>query len=300
MAKTLIATCAYGGLPFLKLLLSEIQATVTEPHDVLVVVAKPGDEEMRDFVFKSGVKMIAHDVNKGFPASCNDIYQFAFVDGDYNQVIFCGNDIVPMPGAIDAMIRTANGTEWEMICGSEFNSRFLYDHYEAAREHFDGPNLIVKESAFTARPWELNKDFRNGVEPDTLKDVRNMTLFKRSSFEKVGFEDVNFYPGGYFSDNDYCLRCNKLQVKAAGLKEAAFFHFWSRTIHEGENRAHGVYYDRNRVYYTHKWHGEPGSEKLDTPFGGGPYTLGGISVPCDMKIASRDHEAACIEYWSSL
>jgi GT2 family glycosyltransferase len=310
MARTLVGICAYGGLKFLKL---GIEALKSDPgfdkdFHIFVVVGKPNDREMEKFLRDESIITLSHSRNCGFAWAINDMYLVAFVHkvwdthlhGEYDNLIIMGNDVIPVNGAVSEMIRVANETDYEMVCGSEFNSRFLYDNYPEVCEHFEGPNLIVKDSAIENRVWELHRDFRNGIEPDTRKDIRNLTLFKRSVFEKVGYADVNFWPNAYFEDNDYGRKCDLLGITACGLKEAPFFHWWSRTKNEGESRPHETYYDRNRVYYTHKWHGEPGAEKLDTPFGGGPYTLGGISVPCDMKIASRDHEAACIEYWSSL
>jgi GT2 family glycosyltransferase len=309
MSKTLVGIVAYGGLRFLEMGLNALREQ--KGFDVLVIIAKPGDTEMWDWFVtrprqepRQFITAKIHELNKGFAGAINDLYDHAFTDGDYDNLIIMGNDVVPMPGAIEAMIHCADTTDYEMVCGSEFNAKFLCDHYPEARKFFHGPNLIFQD--WGARPWLLHKDTQTGVEPDTRKDIRNLTLFKRSSFEKVGYDDVNFWPNGYFADNDYGRRCDLLGVRACGLKEAAFFHFTSRTIHQSVSREHHVYFDRNRVYYTHKWHGEPGHEKLCTPFGGGPYILlpdvknyKHLSVPCDMKISTRDHEAACIEYWAS-
>lgn len=296
MSKTLVGICAYGGLKFLEMGLNALHEQ--SGFDVLVIVAKPDDVEMHMWLQNRGTPSLMHFENRGFPASVNDLYQEAFDYGNYDNLIIMGNDVVPMPGAIEAMIHCADTTDYEMVCGSEFNARFLTDNYPSARKFFRGENLIFTD--WGARPWLLHRDGQTGVEPDTRKDIRNLTLFKRSSFEKVGYDDVNFWPNGYFADNDYGRRCDLLGVKACGLKEAAFFHFTSRTIHQSVQRDHGGYFDRNRVYYTHKWHGTPGEEKLDAPFGGGPYRLGDIYVPCEMKISTRDHEAVCIDYWNKL
>lgn len=298
MSKTLVGICAYGGLKFLELGLEALRKQ--RGFDVLVIVAKPEDYEMADRMRELPIFSMTHGWNKGFAGAINDMYDFAFTNGSYDNLIIMGNDVIPVNNAVEAMIHCADTTDFEMVCGSEFNSRFLYDRYPEVREHFEEPNLIVKDSAIAARVWEIHRDFHEGVEPDTRKDIRNLTLFKRSSFEKVGYADVNYWPNAYYEDNTYGRKCDLLGVSACGLKEAAFFHWWSRTKIQGEARPHDIYYDRNRIYYTHCWHGEPGNEKLTTPFGGGPYKLGDIDVPCDMKIATRDHEAACIEYWSKL
>jgi GT2 family glycosyltransferase len=296
MSKTLVGICAYGGIRFLEIGLLALREQTG--FDISVIVGKPDDDEMMDFLFSRRISFKPHDVNKGFPASVNDLYQMAFEPGAYDNLIIMGNDVVPMPGAIEAMIQCADSTDYEMVCGSEFNAKFLTDQYPEARKFFHGENLIFTE--WGARPWLLHKDKQIGVEPDTRKDIRNLTLFKRSSFEKVGYDDVNFWPNGYFADNDYGRRCDLLNVKACGLKEAAFFHFTSRTIHQNAERDHGAYFRRNQIYYEHKWKGGPGAEKYSTPFAGGPYVLGGTHVPCEMKISSRDHESACIQYWQNL
>lgn len=309
-SRTLVGVCAYGGLKFLEIGLNAIRESAAGV-DVLVIVAKPGDTEMHNFLdafeernrFENmRLHVMGHPSNEGFPAAVNDMYDWAFVREDYgglyDNLIIMGNDVVPMPGAIEAMIRCADTTDYEMVCGSEFNARFLYDHYPEARKFFRGDDLIFTD--WGARPWLLHHDGQTGVEPDTRKDIRNLTLFKRSSFEKVGYDDVNFWPNGYFADNDYGRRCDLLNVKACGLKEAAFFHFTSRTLKQGEKRPHDTYFERNRIYYTHKWGGDVGHEKYFIPFNGGPYSLGEVEIPLEMKIGTRERESRCIARWAYL
>jgi GT2 family glycosyltransferase len=302
MSRTLIGTVAYGGLPFLRILVEEIAAT-TIRGDTIVVVAKPGDQEMWDFLFGREINLIQHTENKGFPASINDLCDAAFVNGSYDNLIICGNDTVPMRGAIDAMIDCADSTDWETVSASEFDARFLASHYPEASKCFHPPNLSFTD--FNARPWEIHftPEYRPGqsIEPNCFKDIRNMALFKRSSFEKVGYDDVNYWPNGYYADNDYCRRCVLSGVKSAGLQPAEFFHFWSRTIHQGEARPNSVYFERNRAYYIQKWGGEPNQERYALPFDGkGLQLTPEIFLKPEINIQSRDQEPAIIEYWAKL
>lgn len=311
MSKTLIGIVSYGGLPFLELALRSIEQTVADPLDVeiLVIVARPDDTEMQKFLKDRNILYFQHDYNRGFPASINDLLDAAFGNREemikshawcpfYDHLIIMGNDVVAMPGAIDAMIHTAETTDYEMVCGSEFNAQFLFNNYPEARQFFSGENLIFSD--FSARPWELHKERRSGIEPHQRKDIRNFTLFKRSAFEKAGYADVNFFPNGYFEDNDYAIRCDKLGVSACGLAEAAFFHFTSRTIHQNVSRDHGGYFSRNGGQYVHKWGGPVGGERYDLPYHGDPYELApGLLLPGTLKIETRDQEDAIIEYWRS-
>jgi len=299
MSRTLIGISSFGGLPFLEITLREIQRTVKSNNVALfVIVAKPQDWEMQKFLEVRGIPYLGETENRGFPSNINEMYDRAFVHGDFDNLIICGNDVVPMEGAIDAMIKTADETDWEMVCGSEFNSRFLVNNYEEAKQYFHGENLVFTD--FLARPWELHKERRYGIEPHARKDIRNLTLFKRSAFEKVGYADVNFYNNGYWEDNDACRRADLLEVSACGLAEGCFFHFTSRTIHQSVNRDHGTYSARNHAFFREKWGGEAGHEAYALPFHGDPYELSpGLVLRPELKIGSREQESQIISFWAS-
>lgn len=300
MSKTLICISSFRGIPFLEITLREIQRTVTRSNvDLFVVVADPKDFEMVHFLSARGIRHQRDEINRGFASNVNDGYDAAFVNGDYDYLICCGNDVVVMPGAIDAMIETADREKFQMICGSEFSSQFLVNQYPEARKFFKGDELIFTD--FDARPWELHKDFRNGVEPDCRKDIRNLTLFKRSAFEMAGYDDVNYFPGAYFADNSYGRKCDLLGVSAAGLLEGSFFHFTSRSIRQSVNRDHGKYFSRNGGHYVHCWGGPVGGERYALPYDGRGFQLSPeIFLKPEMKIASREQEDAIIQYWSTL
>lgn len=297
--KTLVAIASYGGLPFLKVTLGEVLAT-SQNVDVMVTVSKPGDHLMADYLVSLPVIIHQDLENRGFAANVNDAYERAFVQGDYDNLIILGNDCVVMPGAIDAMIETAkNGVE--MVCGSEFNSKFLHEHYPAVRRFFHGPNMVVDDEGLNSRIWEVHKDFRTGVQPDTLKDVRNFTLYTRAAFEKVGYDDVNFFPNAYFADNTYARRCHLAGVNAVGLLEGAFYHWWSRTINQNESRPHDLYFRRNQELYTHQWGGNVNQERYALPYDGrGMQLTPEIFLKPEVNIQSREQEQAIIKYWSSL
>lgn len=301
--KSLISIVSYGNIEFLELALRGIQETLTTPNtDILVVIAKPGDSQMRKFLDERSIPYIQNEINKGFPGSINDAYDFAFVDGDYDAIFSMGNDVVPMPGCLDTMLSQAQSTDWDIYCASEFDSRFLVAQYPEARQFFHGDDLVFSD--FQSRPWEFHGDYReNTIQPDTLKDVRNLTLYKRRAFEVVGFDDPNFFPNGYFADLDYARRCHLLGLKACGLPAAAFFHFWSRTIKQGENRPNGKFFNRNGDYYEAKWGTRTWEEeKFSLPFDGKPYQLPGstIVLPSSLDIPDRGKEPQIIDYWSSL
>lgn len=298
--KTLIGVVAFGGIRFLELFVRSMQETLTKPNtELLIVVAKPGDQEMENWCKEREFKHIVNRQNIGFPGSINDIFDYAFVDGDFDSVIFAGNDVVCLPGTLDHMIDTAEETDYEVLSGAQFDARFLVNTYPEARQFFHGPNLEFTD--FLSRPWELHQHrLEKAITHGAMSDVRNLALFKRSVFDTIGFDDVNYWPGGYFCDNSIHRKCVLAGIKSADLPYAAFFHFWSRTIWQGERRPNDKFFERNKEFYIRQWGGTPGEERFTLPFDGQPYKLGDIVLPPTLEIADRDIEERVISYWRNL
>lgn len=310
--KTLIGMVTFGNLEFTKLAVRGIRETAKEPVDIFLIVGKPGDDATADWAREEGILALRHSDNFGFPASINDIYDHAWVrtvfsDPMYDNVIIAGNDIVPYPGAIDALIECARETDWEWICSSQFDSKSLVALYPNARRFFTGENLVFND--FEERPWESHRDFHPPeIKPDCLSDVRNLCLFKRGVFEKIGYADVNFYPGGYFEDNDYCTRARRAGIKVCTLGHSAYFHFWSRTIHQekalqnpaltAQPKGHHEYFQANERFYHTKWGGAFDAEQYAAPFGGLKHPLTPeVWLAPFLKIEGREQEREIIEFW---
>jgi len=284
--RTLIGIVTFGNLPFTQITINEIKRTTKSPVDFCVVAGKPDDTETPAWLASQWresqrrIKCIRHPQNWGMPYSVNDIYDDAFKGegnklplrprGGYDAVIFVGNDVVVYPGAIDAMIAEAKRGEFDWVCASEYDVRSLCRDYPEARAAFQGDNYQFTD--FQSRPWDLhaNKvpllaDPLTGVEANCRKDTYNLCLYTRRSFEQMGYMDVNFWPSGYFGDNDWGHRGDLAGVKACGLRQACYFHFWSRTIHQGTGTT-ARQFEASRDYYIHKWGGIPGHETYSTPF----------------------------------
>lgn len=312
--KTLIGIVTFGNLPFTQLTIDSIRERTTRPVDLFIVVGKPGDEETIRFLEARGIPFVFHGENQGFPASLNDIYDYAWGRPEpYDNLVIAGNDVVPYPGAIDALIEVAEGSDWEWVCSSQFDVKSLCEHYPNARQYFEGDTYVFNRwgKSLTqvdywpaVRPWDWHADKvpparPEGIQPDCIKDVRNLCLFKRSVFDKIGYADANFWPGGYFEDNDYCTRARKAGIRACGVAHSAYFHFWSRTIHQGSGSTTSRHFQNNARYYGMKWGGSFDHEAYDRPFEGHGWNLGpeDIVLPGSLKISNRKDERRIIEYW---
>ena len=127
--------------------------------------------------------------------------------------------------------------------------------------------------------------------PNALKDFYNITnslihddvilgfswgmfAIRKTSIEKLGYFDENFYPI-YYEDADYCRRShlhnmykeNKFKFGYGDRNQ--FIHFGGATSFK-KSKVELIEYQRmigmNATYYIKKWGGSQGNETYNTPF----------------------------------
>lgn len=282
MSRTLIGISTFGNLDFTRLAVQSIRDTVKKHQvQVMLVVGKPDDQETVEYGMDYADQVHRHHRNMGFPVAINDIYDAAWKHADYDNVIIIGNDVIAYPGCIDGMIDMAATGRFDMVSATMYDVQSLLRDHPDAAHYFEGPNHVFTD--FDADPWNLHTPRTEyGEEPGALKDIRNMALFTKGAFAKLGYADVNFFPNGYYEDNDYARRGVNAGIRACGAPHCEFFHFWSRTIHQGPQRPHNVFFERNRDYYLSKWGGEFGHETKNAP----------------VHIGSRENEEEIVKLWS--
>ncbi len=301
--ENLVGIVTYGNLEFTKMAVRSVWETTGDSVDLFLVVGKYQDKETPAWLDEVGIPYVKHDTNYGFPFSVNDIYDYAWEENDYRNLIIMGNDVVAYPYAIDSMIHVANTTDNAWVCAREYSVKSFAKEYpeEAAKSFNVGSNY--KFTDFDARPWEVaikdSKAISPNIETDGagLSDVHNLALFKREVFDKIGYIDVNYYPA-YYEDNDYVRRAiNSGLTNSCRVLNSLYFHFWSRTIHQGTGGSNTGYFHENRTFYMRKWGGDFGYEAFTEPFNGVPYFLGNIRLEPEFGIHSRDDEYEIIDFW---
>lgn len=102
----------------------------------------------------------------------------------------------------------------------------------------------------------------------------HLIAIARTTFERIGFFDENFYPG-YYEDLDYGLRIRK----GFGINYIPGVESWPKVTVAATltMAAHGIHLggvtgDGNvlAAYYADKWNGVSGQEKNDLPWGDRP------------------------------
>lgn len=281
MSKNLFAFVTFGLPQFSKLAVESIRETVKNDYDIFTIVGKPGDSETLNWLStEPDIKFKVHTENMGFPASVNDIYDYAWKENDYDNLILLGNDIVMYPYAGDSLINLANKSDYEVISALQYDVRDLVNEFPDTSRYFKGEKLIIDD--FSGKPWERFTNYSEEpiINDMQLFDIQNMCLYKKSIFSRVGYTDVNFYPA-YFVDNDYANRMTMADVKCCSLGNARFFHFWSRVFKQGSGGSTDYYHESNERYYKQKWGGDVGNETRKPKIG----------------IFSREDELKLIRKW---
>jgi GT2 family glycosyltransferase len=279
--KVLVGIVSFGNTQFTKLTVDSIRETSGYDLDFYIVVGKPGDSETLNWLAtEPEIKFTVHTENKGFPASINDIYDYAWITNNYDYLIIAGNDIIAYEHAVDSLISLAHISDYEVISSNQVDVRSFLDRFPENKKYFEGENLVFKD--FNSRCWKDFKDTSDilSINHMALLDIQNLCLYKKSVFDKIGYTDVAFYPA-YYIDNDYARRIVLAGIKCCSLSNSRFFHFWSRTIKQGSGGSNHHYFENNRAYYISKWGGEFGQETKTPP----------------LKIDMRINEAAIIEQW---
>lgn len=280
----LVGMVTFGNLAFTKLAIESIKDTTKESElDFFVVVGKPGDVQTAYYLQENKISHVIHHENWGFPKSVNDIYDYAWKENNYDSVILAGNDIVAYPGTVDRMISLSKNSDFSVISATQYDVKTLVKEYPQAKNYFVNNEKLVFFD-FTSKPWELAEfEDTDAIADMQMSDIQNLCLYKRDVFDTVGYTDVNYYPA-YFVDNDYAQRIVMAKLRICTMRGARFFHFWSRTIHQGSGGSTNKNFESNRAYYKHKWGGEVGGETNFPP----------------IKIDSREEEERIINYWRNL
>ncbi len=165
------------------------------------------------------IRVVAHEVNAGFAASCND--GAAAGSGDY--VVFLNNDTLPKAGWLDTLVRYVSDRPAVAMAAAKllFPDETVQHAGVAICEDLCPRHIYA---GFPADHPAVNKSRRFQVVTAACLVVR------RSVFDALGGFDTAFVNG--YEDVDFCLRAGELGHEVHYCHESVLYHFESSSRRE--------------------------------------------------------------------
>jgi GT2 family glycosyltransferase len=157
------------------------------------------------------IRVVTHEVNSGFSASCND--GAAIANGEY--LVFLNNDTISQPGWLDALVRYADAHPEAAVVGGKL--LFPNDTIQHA-------GLVICEDGeprhiYTGFPADhplVNRSRRLPIVTGAC------FLIRRQDFEQAQGFDLAFRNG--YEDVDLCLRLGELGREVHYCHESVLYH----------------------------------------------------------------------------
>lgn len=194
----------------------------------IVIVDDGSGEAMGRLLATYGeaVRVVRHEQNRGFAASCND----GAVAARGRFLVFLNNDTIPLSGWLDALSEYADARPEVAVVGSKllFPDRSIQHCGMAICADRVPRHLYI---GFPADHPAVNRSRPFQVVTGAC------LLVRRATFEALGGFDTSYVNG--FEDVDLCLRARASGQQVHYCHESELFHLASmsegRTNHDGRN-----------------------------------------------------------------
>jgi GT2 family glycosyltransferase len=182
----------------------------------IVVVDDASSDDTREALssYGSRIRVVTHEVNRGFASSCND----GAAAGAGEFVIFLNNDTLPQAGWLDALAGyVSDRPRVAMVASKLLFPDDTVQHAGVVVCEDRQPRHIY--TGFPADHPAVNKSRRFQIVTAAC------VLVRRSVFEAVGGFDAAFVNG--YEDVDLCLRVGEQGHEVHYCHESVLYHFES-------------------------------------------------------------------------
>jgi GT2 family glycosyltransferase len=185
-------------------------------------------------VYGSRIRVLSHEANKGFAASCND----AALEANGEYLVFLNNDTEGQTGWLDALVRYAEGHPEAAIVGC----KLLFPNDTIQHAGFVIGEDKEPRHVYTGFPSEHPAVNHSGR---TRAVTGACLLIRKSEFEENHGFDTAFRNG--FEDVDLCLRLGELGRETHYCHESVLYHLESVTRDPRTSHA------ENRELFRKRW-----------------------------------------------
>jgi GT2 family glycosyltransferase/2-polyprenyl-3-methyl-5-hydroxy-6-metoxy-1,4-benzoquinol methylase/glycosyltransferase involved in cell wall biosynthesis len=274
-----VVVVTFGNINLTRECLRSIDENSQYAHLEIIVVDNASSdgtpEYLRQWVTESGNrKVILNEKNRGFAAANNQGLSSA--TGDY--LILLNNDTYVTPGWVGTLLRHLRRDPTIGLIGPVTNN--IGNEARIDIDYSSMSEMLTVSARYTRRHIGQTYPLRTAA--------FFCAMMPREVYEAVGALDESFGLG-FFEDDDYCRRIEKIGLRVACAEDVFIHHHLSASfnrINQDERRA---LFERNRAIYEAKWgvwqpHGyrfaseieelRTSSETLPSPFSGQKYMLG--------------------------
>lgn len=244
LPKVSVIILTYNNLNLTKLCLNSLLHWSDYPNLEIIIVDNNSFDNTPEFLAELNaryptIQIIRNKTNEGF-AKGNNIGLNA-ATGDY--LVLLNNDTVVTPGWILTMLRHLQADPSIGLIGAVTNN-------------------IGNEAKIDISYQLLDEDMLPNILAHTIPHMgqriklRTAAFFcvmmSRNVFQQVGLLDEN-YGRGYFEDDDYCRRIDRLGLQIACAEDVFIHHHLSASFNQIPDQDKQALFEKNKTYYESKW-----------------------------------------------
>lgn len=240
MQKTSIVILTYNQLNYTKMCINSIKLYTKTDYEIIVVDNASTDGTVEWLKEQRDITIIFNDVNKGFPAGCNQ----GILKADGDVIILLNNDTIVTPRWLDNILTCLNSSEKTGAVGVRSNSAGANQTIATGYSNFEEMILFAEKfNVSNAAHWE-----------ERIRLTGFCFAVKKRVVNEVGLLDERFFPGNY-EDDDYSFRIRQAGYRLM-LCGDTFIHHYDGTSFQNDptpTEATTNAFYTNQKRFTEKW-----------------------------------------------
>ncbi|MDI1276631.1 glycosyltransferase [Methylobacter sp.] len=242
-ARLSVIVITYNNLELTRECLTSLDEYSQYDNMEIIVVDNASSDGTPDFLenWASGTsnrKLILNDDNRGFAAANNQGLNIA--TGDY--LVLLNNDTYVTPGWVRTLIGHLQRDKTIGLIGPVTNN--IGNEAKIDISYSDMSEMLVKSASYTRRRIAQ------------LYPLRTAAFFcvmmSRDVFEQVGPLD-EIFGRGFFEDDDYCRRVEKLGLRVVCAEDVFIHHQLSASFNKLKQQDRQKLFEENKKIYETKW-----------------------------------------------
>ena len=244
LPKISVIALTYNNLNLTKLCLNSLLHWSDYPNLEIIIVDNNSSDNTPNYLTElnarhPAIQIIQNKANEGF-AKGNNIGLTA-ATGDYLVVL--NNDTVVTPGWLLTMLRHLQADSSIGLIGAVTNNIGNEAKIDITYQLL-GEEMLPRIISHTV--LHMGQRFK----------LRTAAFFcvmmPKNVFQQVGLLDEN-YGRGFFEDDDYCRRIDRLGLKIACAEDVFIHHHLSASFNQIPDQDKQALFEKNKAYYESKW-----------------------------------------------